>query len=81
MRESFEKAGCMCGLQVGIADFTGDMFGVQIGVGNIVRRVKGLQIGVVNWTETMECGLQIGLWNQIKNNGWATVLPIVNGHF
>ena len=79
--ESFEKAGCMCGLQVGIADFTGDMVGVQIGVGNIVRRVKGLQIGVVNWTETMECGLQIGLWNQIKNNGWATVLPIVNGHF
>ena len=64
-----------------IADFTGDMSGVQIGVVNIVRRVKGLQIGVVNWTETMECGLQIGLWNQIKNNGWVTVLPIVNGHF
>ena len=41
----------------------------------------GLHVGLFSFAETMECGLLIGLRNQIKNNGWATVLPIVNGHF
>ena len=78
--------GSMCGVQIGgLYNGTGhenDINGVQIaGVINKASTVHGLQIGLFNFAETMDCGLQIGLWNQIKNNGWATVMPIVKGHF
>ena len=33
-----------------------------------------LPVGSTYWQEGKS-------WNQIKNDGWATVLPIVNGHF
>lgn len=78
----------MNGLQIGglyngpVTGHKNDINGVQIaGVINKASNVHGLQIGLFNFAETMECGLQIGLWNQIESNGWATVLPLVNGHF
>ena len=59
-----------------------DLSGVQIaGVVNMAGRMNGLQIGLFNSAEKVESGLQIGLFNIINDNGWATVLPIVNGHF
>ena len=56
--------------------------GVQIaGVANVAGCVNGLQIGLFNIAGRVECGLQIGLFNIINDNGWAPILPIVNGHF
>ena len=78
------KAGDVCGVQIaGIMNATANnLSGVQIaGVVNMAGCMNGLQIGLLNLADRVECGLQIGLFNVINDNGWATVLPIVNGHF
>lgn len=75
------------GLQDGVINCTDDMYGVQcgfyflVGVNVAYGNVRGCQIGLVNFAETMDSGLQIGLLNIIANQGWLPVLPIVNGHF
>ena len=60
----------------------GEMNGCQIlAICNVAGEMNGLQIGFINAAERMRAGLQIGLINIICNNGWFSVLPIVNGHF
>ena len=79
--------GAFAGLQDGVFNCADDMYGVQcglyflFGVNIAYGNVRGCQIGLVNFAETMDSGLQIGLLNIIGNNGWLPVLPIVNGHF
>ena len=79
--------GGFCGLQSGIVNNSGNCYGVQcgyyfiFGVNIADGNVRGCQIGLLNYAETMESGMQIGLINIISKNGWAPVLPIVNGHF
>ena len=75
------------GLESGFVNCANDVRGVQcgdwfiIGVNVASGTVNGCQIGLVNYAETMECGLQIGMVNIIARNGWLPCLPIVNGHF
>jgi predicted transcriptional regulator with HTH domain len=54
---------------------------MSLGVNMAYGNVTGCQIGIVNDANTMVKGLQIGLVNVIANNGWAPVLPIINGNF
>lgn len=75
------------GLQDGIVNYACDVEGLQcgfyllLGVNVASGAVRGCQIGLVNFAETMESGLQLGLVNIIAKNGWLPVLPIVNGNF
>ena len=69
----FNNANDVEGLQCG----AWLILGVNMAYGN----VTGCQIGIVNYANTMVKGLQIGLVNVIANNGWAPVLPIINGNF
>jgi len=75
------------GLQCGLLNSAEDMCGVQcgywvvFGVNVASGSVRGCQIGLLNYADTMEYGIQIGIVNIISNNGWMPVLPIVNGHF
>lgn len=81
------STGKFTGLQDAVVNYACDVDGLQCGVYflfgvNIASgTVRGCQIGLVNFAETMECGLQLGLVNVIAKNGWLPVLPIVNGHF
>ena len=80
-------SGAFAGLQGGLVNCAGDTYGVQcgaylvLGVNVAYGNVRGCQIGIVNFADTMDSGLQIGILNIIAHNGWAPVLPIVNGHF
>ena len=80
-------SGAFAGLQSGFFNCANETYGVQCGVYLILGvnvaygNVRGCQIGLVNFADTMDSGLQIGLLNIIAHNGWAPVLPVVNGHF
>lgn len=75
------------GLQTSLVNYANNLRGVQCGAYfifgvNIANGpVHGCQVGLVNYAEEMARGLQIGLVNIIGRNGWAPVLPFVNGHF
>jgi len=75
------------GLQESFVNYAKDLRGVQCGVYFIFGvniaggAVHGCQVGLVNYAAEMVEGLQIGLVNIIGRNGWAPVLPFVNGHF
>ena len=75
------------GLETGLLNCANDLHGVQCGYYFLVAlniasgNVRGCQIGLVNYADTMEGGVQIGLVNIISNNGWMPVFPIVNGSF
>ena len=75
------------GVQWGFFNSVNDLDGMQcgywliLGVNMAYGDVTGCQIGIVNYANTMVKGLQIGLVNVIANNGWAPVLPIINGNF
>ena len=74
------------GLQSSFLNTTGSLQGAQLGfyvifAVNVADRVTGCQIGLVNYAGYVDSGLQIGLVNINKGNGWAPVLPIVNGGF
>ncbi len=75
------------GLQSSLVNFAQDMYGVQcgyyfiFGINVAGGAMRGCQLGLVNYANTMEEGIQIGLVNIISRNGWLPVLPIVNGHF
>ena len=75
------------GAQSGLVNCANDVQGVQLGydfvfgVNVVSGTLSGLQLGLVNYAESVDGGLQIGLINIIARNGWLPVLPIVNGHF
>ena len=79
--------GTFMGLQTGFLNCTYDMYGLQcgyyllLGINVVSGSLCGCQIGLVNYANRVEGGLQIGIVNIIGQNGWASVLPIVNGHF
>ena len=80
----FNVAERMNGMQIGggFCNYSKHLCGTQIGgLFNLATNMNGVQIGIFNYAETMEHGLQIGFWNQIDNNGWAPLLPFVNGSF
>jgi len=79
--------GTFMGLQSGFLNCAHNVSGLQcgywflLGVNMASGNLRGGQIGLVNYANKVEAGLQIGLINIIERNGWAPVLPIVNGHF
>ena len=83
-------AGEFDGLAVGGVNIaSGGLYGGQVGAINWCcdsgserpYRSAGAQVGLVNYAASVDSGMQIGLVNIIARNGWAPVLPIVNGHF
>lgn len=82
----FNRSGSLTGWQCGLINTSDNLFGLQCGPlivfgVNTASVVNGCQIGLVNYANTMENGVQIGLVNIIARNGWAPVLPLVNGGF
>ena len=74
------------GAQFGFVNVTREIHGAQLGwygflCVNYAESVSGCQLGIVNIAGRVESGLQIGLVNVNQRNGWAPVLPIVNGGF
>ena len=67
------------GVQLAIANISGDLKGAQIGIFNEAANIQGLQIGVVNFAETM-IGCQIGLAN-IITNGALPFMVVFNCNF
>jgi hypothetical protein len=55
---------------------SGRFSGLQMSVFNYAETLKGVQLGFVNFADTMEKGLQVGLFNVIRNNVyWFGGLP------
>lgn len=77
----------MYGAQFGIVNRANELHGVQLGIiygifcGNIADSVTGCQIGLINYATRVDKGVQVGIINIIADNGWAPILPVVNGHF
>lgn len=66
--------------QAGFVNYTrGNFVGAQTGAFNYAGTMKGLQFGLVNWTGSMQKGIQIGLANIIERDGWLPFMVIVNG--
>ena len=59
------------------ANYTSGRFsGLQLSVFNYATQLNGVQLGFVNFSETVEKGLQIGLLNIMKNNVyWFGAMP------
>jgi len=51
------------------------MKGLQTGTVNYAGRLTGIQLGLVNYAETVESGLQVGLVNIMPQNPWFTDVP------
>lgn len=49
--------------------------GVQTGWVNYARRFTGVQLGLVNFAETAEAGLQVGIVNVMRKNRWFGEFP------
>ena len=83
----FNGADKMYGAQFGIVNHANELHGVQLGIlygifcGNIADSVTGCQIGLINYATRVDKGVQVGIINIIADNGWAPILPVVNGHF
>jgi len=81
------SCGSFVGLESGAFNCANDVQGAQVGVYFIFGvnvasgTLTGAQVGLVNYAESVEGGLQIGLVNIIARNGWMPVLPFVNGSF
>ena len=79
--------GAFVGLQASFLNFAEDVEGLQcggylvFGVNVASGSVRGCQIGLVNYARRVRSGCQIGIVNIISENGWAPVLPIINGGF
>jgi len=73
--------GTFTGLKSGLVNLAQDMTGLQWGFYNQAETLSGLQLGFVNNARRVDSGLQIGLVNIIKENGWFPVMVIVNGRF
>lgn len=64
------------GWQAAFVNYTGGtMKGLQTGWVNYAGKLTGLQFGFVNFAETAETGVQIGLVNLIPSNAWFKELP------
>ena len=83
----FNGVDKMYGAQFGIVNHANELHGVQLGIiygifcGNIAGSVTGCQIGLINYATRVDKGVQVGIINIIADNGWAPILPVVNGHF
>lgn len=75
------RAGDATGAQLGFINWADDIYGLQWGFVNYTKNFSGLQLGFVNYAEHIDKGLQIGLVNIIRNNGWLPVMVFVNGKF
>lgn len=73
--------GDVTGVQWGAGNYVGDLLGVQFGFLNYAKNFKGLQLGFINYAERIDVGLQVGLVNVIRSNGWLPVMVFVNGKF
>lgn len=75
------------GCQIGFLNVATDVHGAQLGFYgflcvNFADKVStGCQLGLVNVAGSVESGIQVGIINVNTGNGWAPVLPIVNGGF
>jgi hypothetical protein len=64
------------GWQLAFVNYTGGtMKGLQTGWVNYAGKLTGLQFGLVNFAESAETGVQIGLVNLIPANAWFSELP------
>ncbi len=64
------------GWQGGFVNYTNQYFkGFQSGFLNYARKMTGLQLGLMNFAETVDSGLQIGLLNVISENKWFSDFP------
>lgn len=59
----------------------GSFTGAQVGTFNYAGNLTGLQLGLINYSERVTKGLQIGLANIIKTDGWLPFMILVNGKF
>lgn len=59
------------------ANYTSGRFsGLQLSAFNYATHLNGVQLGLVNFSETVEKGLQVGLLNIMKNNVyWFGAMP------
>lgn len=79
--------GKFMGWQTSFLNCAEDVNGLQsggyliLGVNVVSGTLRGCQIGIVNYADAVDGGLQVGLLNIIAMNGWAPVLPIINGQF
>lgn len=63
------------GVSLGFANY-GQMYsGIQLGFANADNELKGLQLGVINSTRKTSSGIQLGLFNIIKENKWFSNFP------
>ena len=79
-------AGAVYGCQCGLLNVAEDLHGAQCGFYaficvNYAAKVRGCQLGIANIAGCVDSGVQIGLVNINTGNGWAPVLPIINGGF
>lgn len=63
------------GVSIGFANY-GQMYrGIQLGFANADDEFKGLQLGVINSTKKTSSGIQLGLFNIIKESHWFINFP------
>ena len=70
---------CIDGAQLGAVNLGNLVRGAQLGFFNKAVVLKGAQLGFVNYADTVDGGIQIGLANIIKNDGWLPFMVFVNG--
>jgi hypothetical protein len=70
------QGGPLFGLLFSVLNYTGgNMTGLQIGGANYAGHLSGAQIGLVNYAQTADPGVQIGLLNLMPENVWFDQLP------
>ena len=63
------------GVSIGFANYGQLYNGIQLGVANADKELKGLQIGVINSARKTSSGIQLGLFNIIRQNEWFSNFP------
>ncbi|MDR0656420.1 MAG: hypothetical protein LBG22_08920 [Treponema sp.] len=62
------------GLQIGFVNTAINRFnGAQLSFVNITKQLNGMQIGIVNYTDSIEQGIPIGLLSIVRNGGYKAV--------
>jgi hypothetical protein len=70
------QGGFGLGLAVSVVNYTGGtMKGLQTGVVNYAGHLTGVQFGLLNYAETADTGVQIGVVNLMPQNRWFAGLP------
>ena len=81
------SSGKLSGVQYSYVNCARDVVGVQcggllvLGLNVAYGNVEGCQIGIVNYAQSVDHAVQIGIVNIIADGGLFFVLPIVNGGF